>query len=139
MRPITELIRVVNSLKCQGLCWYSCVEGLGISKKEDERIKAFCETTGIPYHDIKERMPPAAMAMKLRAAQTGAVEFEACPFLSADHQCTIYPVRPGICRTYGSSSTPIMSCQHGCEMDGPPLTRRETEALNAYSEKGGEF
>ena len=24
-----------------------------------------------------------------------------CPFLGADHSCTIYPVRPLICRTYG--------------------------------------
>ena len=25
-----------------------------------------------------------------------------CPFLGADHSCTIYPVRPLICRTYGA-------------------------------------
>jgi len=138
MRSIAELIRIVNSTKCKGLCWYSCVEALGVSKTEDDRIREFCEKNGIPYHDLKLTMPAEAMAMKLLAAQQGAVEFEACPFLSSDHRCTIHPVRPGICRAYGSSLAPMLVCVHGCETDGRPLSRQETDVYIAHVDHGGD-
>jgi Fe-S-cluster containining protein len=31
-----------------------------------------------------------------------------CPFLGADHRCTIYPARPLICRTYGAMNPPAI-------------------------------
>ena len=38
-----------------------------------------------------------------------------CPYLGGDKKCTIYPVRPFLCRIMGVSSD--LPCPHGCKPD----------------------
>ena len=40
-----------------------------------------------------------------------------CPFLGADHACTIYPVRPLICRTYGGMN-PVSIAREALRNEG---------------------
>lgn len=36
-----------------------------------------------------------------------------CPFLASGHSCSVYPVRPLICRLWGMVEG-VMACPHGC-------------------------
>lgn len=43
-----------------------------------------------------------------------------CPFLGADHSCTIYPVRPLICRTYGAMNPVSIAREARAHQDAWP-------------------
>lgn len=52
-----------------------------------------------------------------------------CVFLDQQtHRCTIYAIRPAVCRVFGSSSEKRLICPHDCKPD-QPLTPQQTEAL----------
>ena len=80
--------------KCTG-CGSCCSNLLPLTQNEIESIHKY-----IRQHNIKERRqisPAAASVMNLN-----------CPFLDIsrrDKKCTIYPVRPGICREFICDST----------------------------------
>jgi Fe-S-cluster containining protein len=50
-----------------------------------------------------------------------------CPYIEKG-KCGIYEQRPYICRLFGSTDHPTLSCHHGCKPDRP-LTRKECNAL----------
>lgn len=59
-----------------------------------------------------------------------------CPFLSKDRRCSIYSVRPSVCRLWGSD--PSLPCEHGCTADRPPLSDDQVIRLIREIGKVGE-
>jgi Fe-S-cluster containining protein len=51
-----------------------------------------------------------------------------CPFLSVQGSCTIYPARPIICRTTGSSYTTLDDCGEICEIIPSSLKSHQWQA-----------
>lgn len=51
-----------------------------------------------------------------------------CPLLTADNRCSVYDIRPAICRVFGSSAHPRLRCPHGL---GPlePISAKQTNSL----------
>lgn len=41
-----------------------------------------------------------------------------CPMLDDGGRCTVYAVRPAICRGFGAVDHPLMRCPHGCQPSG---------------------
>lgn len=43
-----------------------------------------------------------------------------CPALTEQGRCSVYEVRPMVCRTWGTNAA--QPCPHDCEINGEPLT-----------------
>ena len=92
---IDDIYNLLPDFMCTNGC-LECCQNFGVpsrTKIEDERIKVF----------LKEN------AMKL-----GKAHGTTCPYLN-ELGCTIYPVRPLICRLYGTSPN------YRCKMEVAPL------------------
>lgn len=60
-----------------------------------------------------------------------------CPFVHPESRhCTIYEIRPAVCRVFGASEFPILACPHGCRPERR-LTQSETSALMDQVDKLG--
>ena len=103
-------------LKCKGKCWKSCGPIL-ISPGERTRIR---REAGI------EIPPPDEM--KRDGCST-------CPALK-DRKCTVYAIRPTICRLWGIDET--IRCPLGCEPVGGWISRQESVhfSLRSYQIAG---
>lgn len=109
---------------CKGLCDDSCTQ-IDASELERQELAARgMQITEDHPHVILDRY------------RVG--EVPPCPALTADRRCSVYEVRPFICRAFGMISAagvtgparfaqPMM-CDHGCEPAGAPLTMREFAA-----------
>lgn len=89
---LDALYAELPSIECQGMCWDSCGP-IEMTSAEHARIK---RETGV---DI----PPG------RFLRDGP---SACPALGMLHTCTVYEVRPLICRIWGM--TRRLRCNYGC-------------------------
>lgn len=91
-------------LACRGLCHDTCTVAPA-SELERQRIR---ETHGkdlgaqLTYDQVR-----AAVAAGNRPR---------CPALGPLNTCTVYEVRPLICRAWGT--TPRLRCEHGCVPEG---------------------
>ena len=93
---IEDLYDLIPDLICTEGC-HECCKNFGVpsrSKVEDERIKKF---------------------LRDKSRQVGEARGNACPYLD-EHLlggggCSIYPVRPFICRVYGTA--PNYPCKMG--------------------------
>lgn len=104
------------ALECKGLCGHSCDSHIDASNVERARIAS----AGI---DLNAPTPDGA-----------------CPALSrtlvATGRCTVHPIRPMICRLWGTATA--MPCPHGCTPHGAPLSDQATlEAIAASLDTGG--
>lgn len=52
-----------------------------------------------------------------------------CNMLGVDGRCTVYALRPFICRLFGAVEA--MRCPHGCEPEGGMLTQAQVMSLVA--------
>jgi hypothetical protein len=86
MNALQKIYARLPQLQCKGLCQKACGP-IGMSPLEHEAMIAFA---GKP-------LPPTSLK---------------CPFLAPDGKCSVYPVRPLICRLWGSVKS--MRCPHGC-------------------------
>ena len=118
-----ELIEKVKSLKCKGLCQDSCGP-IGISKGERQRIKDYCTRHGISFSPLPQNN--AEKLLTLWIVSNGRKTPEMCPYLQ-DGRCSIYPVRPMICRLWGA--TERMPCPFGCTPELGMLTEDEARGL----------
>jgi Fe-S-cluster containining protein len=48
--------------------------------------------------------------------------------LLKDGKCSVYDIRPAICRIFGASTEPRLQCPHGCKSERL-LTAKETDGL----------
>lgn len=94
----------VDSLRCKGLC-VECCELVPYP----ERIRDL-------YPELD--LPGTALQVYVRTLEGK----KPCPFLK-DARCSIYEIRPAICRLWGN--TERLRCPFGCEREGPLLTYRQ--------------
>jgi len=96
---IEDIYELIPDLACTAGC-YECCKNFGVPSRtrvEDERIKEFLQE-----HSMRPR----------------EAEGNACPYLDEDLHaggCSIYPVRPFICRLYGTSQNYL------CKMEVRPV------------------
>lgn len=87
------------TVACKGLCQESCgpiVQSRSMAKQELLRMQDW----GGERRGRQQRRPLT------------------CPYLTAEDEtgrCSIYEVRPLICRLWGMVDHPMMRCPHGCE------------------------
>lgn len=127
---LVRLKRRVASLKCKGLCWEGC-GNLTFFPPEEARIRAHCTKMGIGHPARRGEEAPLSL---LKTLITGdEMPFVPCRFL-VDRRCSVYPVRPAVCRLFGACEN--MTCPFGCEMEGPPLTKEEAFLLEEEAVAG---
>lgn len=136
MKAINDLLRRLASLQCKGKCQESCGP-LAISHEENEDIYEYCETKGIEYWNLTS---VKNLREGIKSLMTGKDVY--CPFLNDGGKCSIYPVRPMICRLWGMTSESMflrvfMLCPHGCSFKGDPLTQEEANFLLDFVERNG--
>ena len=96
---IDDLYNLIPDFMCTEGC-YECCKNFGVpsrTKVEDERIKKF---------------------LKDNSMQLGEAKGHTCPYLDEGRKeggCSIYPVRPLICRLYGTAPN------HLCTMGVRPV------------------
>lgn len=91
---LNVLYEWVPSVACKGLCHYVCTT-VDAGPRERQRI--------------------ADAGVTLPLFVVDGEHGHTCPAL-VDGRCSVYDVRPMICRLWGASS--VMPCPHGCEPDG---------------------
>ena len=95
---IDQLYATLPDIKCKRRCQAACGP-IMMSKAEANRIKERLQRPVKPNSDLS------------------------CPMLSIMGSCTIYDIRPMICRLYGLANT--LQCEHGCV---PKRWLEDTEA-----------
>lgn len=90
---LVALYAELPKMQCQGLCADSCYSLVQTPLERD----LVADVTGVQLALVQA--PPTA-----------------CPALGMLNTCTVYEVRPMICRLWGMSSG--MRCQYGCEPEG---------------------
>lgn len=100
---LEELYAQLPALECKGLCHDSCTT---VDASELERQRAAEAGRGLgPAYSYKRLQLMIADGNKPR-----------CPSLGPLNNCTIYAVRPFICRVFGMARG--LRCDHGCIPDG---------------------
>nr|MDQ4040425.1 YkgJ family cysteine cluster protein [Actinomycetota bacterium] len=100
---LDALYAELPSLECKGKCWKCCGKVL-MAPGERERIS---REGGVDIPTVAE------MRREHR---------ELCVALK-DHRCTVYDVRPLVCRLWGIEET--MRCPYGCVPEGGWMTTEE--------------
>lgn len=103
----------IPSVACKGLCWESCAN-IALGKAELAKIEEL-RPTETEQTVIDER------ALMIVNGPDGR-----CPHLE-DRRCSVYDVRPGICRLFGVAEG--MACPFGCKPFGRLLTPDEGGAI----------
>lgn len=109
LAELDDLYAQLPALECKGRCHDSCTS-INMTELERERIRA----RGV---EIGPSMTHARVKKLVAAGRTPR-----CPALGPLNTCTVYDVRPMICRTFGMVLGEL--CQHGCVPDGT-ITREE--------------
>ena len=112
LRQLERLYAQVPDVKCRGLCQEACGP-IGMTELEVARMEA---AAGRP-------LPLCGPTL-------------VCPLLGADGRCSVYAVRPMVCRQWGAVES--MPCPHGCR-PGRMLSHEEGQRLlDSVREIGGE-
>lgn len=109
---------VPDMLDCKGLCHDSCGP-INLTKREYQRI----DMCGVQIPAVSEVVNKPSWS---------------CPALTSDNRCSVYDVRPLICRLYGSVDIQSLKCQHGCVPKGGFLSKEKAaELVQRTVEVGG--
>lgn len=81
--------RVPDMADCKGKCADSCYSPFDYGEAERLRIEARAKKRLVPGDTCKS-----------------------CSMLTAEGRCSVYDLRPMICRLFGTA--PMLRCQHGC-------------------------
>lgn len=112
-QALRDLYAELPRMTCQGLCADSCAS-FGMTVLEQRVIR---NTTG----------------RELPLTHAGSL----CPALTMLRQCSIYEVRPMVCRLWGM--VPAMRCDYGCTPEGGFLTDAQAyEFLARAAELAGD-
>jgi Fe-S-cluster containining protein len=105
---LDELYASLPALECKGLCHDSCT-AIDASELERERLLA----RGV---DIGPRYTPGRVRRLIASGHKPR-----CPALGPLNTCTVYDVRPFICRAFGlvlnRRTGEGLMCEHGCVPD----------------------
>ena len=100
----------ISCLNCK--TGYCCHQQIDVSDDEAKVIVDFCNAVEIPIpHEYLKKQLATTKFMQLKKGCS------ACVFLK-DNRCSIYPVRPAVCRTYFA-----VSSIHFCDMAKYPKHR----------------
>jgi hypothetical protein len=114
LRLLGEALASIPEVECKGLCWESC----GPVPLSGVEVMAIEQSTGASADLDPEGLPGANLLA------TG--DDLRCRYLSADHRCTVYAVRPLICRVFGVAAK--LPCPHGC-VPKEPMPEPNVRAL----------
>lgn len=92
----------IPGVACKGLCYDTCTR-IDMSELERQLIT-----------DRGVQMPPP-VRHQLHLQLIAAGHAGRCPALGPLNNCTVYPDRPLICRSFGTWRT--SACEHGCLAD----------------------
>lgn len=106
---LDDLYAQLPALECKGLCHDSCTS-VDASELERRRIA-----------DAGGDIGPTMSHRRLKALIDSGHK-PRCPSLGPLNNCTIYQLRPFICRVFGMAEG--LMCEHGCIPDGV-LSRNE--------------
>lgn len=99
---LDDLYDQLPSLECKGLCHDSCTV-IPASELERRRIAATGKTLGPPIsHEYLRTLVASGRTPR-------------CPALGPLNTCTVYAIRPFICRAFGVAAG--LRCEHGCIPD----------------------
>jgi Fe-S-cluster containining protein len=123
---LEDLYNQMPALECRGLCHDSCT-AIDASELERERLRA--RGVELPLH-----MSPERLHRLIAAGKTPR-----CPALSGLNTCSVYDVRPLICRAFGLVIDPAdprggMLCEHGCVPDATIDAAQLFKALREVEE-----
>lgn len=106
---LEELYAQIPAMDCLGRCQEACGP-IGMGDAEYARLQ-------------QAGMPP------IRRANQVGVDFKAmsCPALTMFGQCSVYLLRPMICRIWGAVAS--MRCKHGCRPEGGLLPELDGQVL----------
>jgi Fe-S-cluster containining protein len=116
---LEELYAELPTIECQGLCWNSCGP-IDMSDVERRRISERGVDIG-PRDDFRTML----WVNNVRAVNGESL---LCPALDQFHRCTVYEVRPLICRAWGVGRGE-MACPYGCAVSDRRLKQTEITKL----------
>lgn len=120
LASIESLLKDVPKFECRSGC-ADCCGPVIMTRLEMRRI---CERTG-----LKERDLDFMTVLQL--------EGSTCPLLDkATKKCTVYDIRPAICRVFGASDHPRLKCPHGCRPEKPWSTPKTDAVMDSVKELG---
>jgi Fe-S-cluster containining protein len=59
---------------------------------------------------------------------------DSCVYVTPDNKCGIYPHRPFVCRIFGATDEPKLSCPHGRKAPNPISLEETHELAQEYME-----
>lgn len=95
LRELDAIYAELPTIECKGLCGKTNCGPVHGCKVEDRNIR---EATGKP--------------LQFPMVSINALD---CPHLTKENRCSIYEVRPLICRLFGMVQVRPMICPHGCK------------------------
>jgi Fe-S-cluster containining protein len=103
---VREIWAEIPVVHCIGKCWHDCTV-VPASAAEERLI--------LNRHGSLRTIGQVTQEL-IDAAHEGKMH---CGFLTEDHRCAIYDLRPSLCRMYGvvkgSNGRVDMQCPHGCK------------------------
>lgn len=116
---IEKVYEHVPDVHCKGLCTDTCTV-IMMSVHEARRLRQ----NGTPLQHAEVMLGKVLAGDHVRCAAL------------VDGRCTVYELRPLICRLYGA--TEDMECEHGCRPDGPLIPAEEAHRMiDLVRELGG--
>lgn len=110
MHPrLKKIYKKLPNIECKGLCHEAC-SVIAVKPIEHQTITnriGFDPFQSRQQLNITQNVPEYIMG-----ANSGCLK---CPLLSSDNKCTIYDIRPLICRVFGL--TKKLACPFGCMPD----------------------
>lgn len=112
LAALDAVYRLIPEVQCKGLCADSCHNTTATAIEAARIVDAGGPVIG----------PPVPVpVLQRRAAALGSDQLYGdhtrCPALSALGTCTVYAVRPLMCRAFGAVDHHHMRCEHGCSPD----------------------
>jgi Fe-S-cluster containining protein len=113
--------------KCCSECCRGMADGSNLVLVGPDEIRRIMDATGLKWEEIAEPYPEfieTAAGNRITLAWCLRRNGDSCTFLDGD-RCTVYPVRPWICRTYPFMLT-CEGLQTGeCQGLGAKISRKE--------------
>ncbi|MDI1496222.1 MAG: hypothetical protein K8823_1530 [Cenarchaeum symbiont of Oopsacas minuta] len=103
-------------IECKGKCHETCTT-IRCSVDELYMIKQYCKLNGLKYVNVNKENNK--MLTKMSYKQEITKNEIMCKYLK-DETCTIYEVRPAICRLLGVVDK--LQCEHECKIQGVIMT-----------------
>lgn len=111
VRALEAVYARLPKLNCQGKC-QACCGPIGLTKVEHDRMA--------------ERGRPMPRLLDMHDGTLFSQSMQ-CPQLAGNGRCTVYAIRPMVCRLWGLVES--MKCPHGCVPEGGFLSEREGHLL----------